>query len=93
MRSWLLGILLVLIITFGGLFFGYAQNHQSSSVSLTTPLSVDSMESVAPTPISTPTPIIFQFDGSTNLQQQLNLVNPEVLDSDFTDLSILIKQL
>ncbi|MCL4366571.1 hypothetical protein M1563_00125 [Patescibacteria group bacterium] len=51
------------------------------------------MESVAPTPISTPTPIIFQFDGSTNLQQQLNLVNPEVLDSDFTDLSILIKQL
>lgn len=37
----------------------------------------------SPTP--SPTPKTFQFDGSTDLSQELDKVNPEVLDSDFNE--------
>ena len=37
-----------------------------------------------PTPAPTPNaPKTFQFDSSTNLKEELDKVNPEVLDSDF----------
>jgi len=37
-----------------------------------------------PTPIPTPNaPKTFQFDSSTDLEAELEKVNPEVLDSDF----------
>lgn len=35
-----------------------------------------------PTPNAPPT---FKFDSSTDLQKELDSVNPQVLDSDFTD--------
>ena len=37
-----------------------------------------------PAPLATPqAPKSFQFDASTNLEAELEKVNPEVLDSDF----------
>ncbi len=37
-------------------------------------------------PGSTPqAPPTFKFDSSTNLQNELDSINPQVLDSDFTD--------
>lgn len=40
--------------------------------------------SAAPTPVPTPNaPKTFNFDSSTDLQGELEKVNPQVLDSDF----------
>lgn len=35
------------------------------------------------TPIPSPTPKTFNFDSSTDLKQELETINPQVLDSDF----------
>ena len=37
----------------------------------------------SPTPIPSPTPRQFQFDQSTDLNEELDSINPQVLDSDF----------
>lgn len=43
-------------------------------------------QKISPTPSSTPTPIIYNFNKSTDLQTELETINPEVLDSDFGSL-------
>lgn len=38
----------------------------------------------APTPVATPNaPQTFNFDSSTDLKEELDKVNPQILDSDF----------
>ncbi len=48
---------------------------------------VDTMVKVSPTPEPTNTPpnapAVFQYDSSTNLEEELDKINPQVLDSDF----------
>lgn len=39
----------------------------------------------SPTPIPSPTPKTFKFDSSTDLRQELDTVNPQVLNSDFNE--------
>lgn len=41
---------------------------------------------LAPSLLPSPTPKQFKFDSSTNLKQELETVNPQVLDSDFAEL-------
>lgn len=40
----------------------------------------------SPQPTPTPTPREFKFDSSTDLKQELDFINPQVLDSDFEGL-------
>ena len=40
----------------------------------------------------TPKPKQFKFDSSTNLEQEMESVRPEVQDSDFEELKLLIKE-
>lgn len=46
-----------------------------------------------PTITPTPTPVEFNFDSSTDLKQELELVNPEVKKTDFEPLEKIIEQL
>lgn len=41
--------------------------------------------SPSPSLTPSPTPKTFQFDASTDLNQELDKVNPQVLDSDFNE--------
>lgn len=43
-------------------------------------------QKITPSPTPTPTPIEFHFDKSTNLQKELDAINPQVQDSDFDNL-------
>lgn len=45
------------------------------------------------TPTPTPTPIDYHFNKSTDLKSELDSINPEVLDSDFSNLKSTINQL
>lgn len=43
-------------------------------------------QKIIPSPTLTPTPIESYFNKSTNLQKELDTINPAVLDSDFDNL-------
>ena len=53
--------------------------------SLVSPLAkvFQTKEVPSPSPIPNPKPKTFQFDSATDLKQELDSVNPQVLDSDF----------
>lgn len=40
---------------------------------------------IQPTSTPSPTPKTFQYDSSTDLNKELDNVNPQVLDSDFNE--------
>lgn len=58
---------------------------RSSKGEVTTPLISAATSPVSNTPISSPTtsPRDFKFDKNTDLKNELNKVNPEILESDF----------
>jgi len=41
------------------------------------------VQTIEPTPAPSPSPKTFQFDASTDLEKELDSINPQVLDSDF----------
>lgn len=41
-----------------------------------------------PSPTSSPIPKTFQFDGDTDLKTEMESVNPEVMDEDFSQLPL-----
>lgn len=50
-------------------------------------------QKITPTLIQTPTPIKFNFNESTDLESELDSINPEVLDSDFENLKTTVTNL
>lgn len=59
------------------------------SVSKTVDKNVAEVQNASPTPI--PTPVPTKLDYRINLNEELDNVNPEVLDSDFEGIDSLIK--
>lgn len=59
--------------------------HRKWEASLVSPFSgiMQTWSKPSPTPILSPTPKTFQFDSSTDLKQELDSINPQVLDEDF----------
>ena len=51
------------------------------------------MQKVEPTITLTPKPRQFKFDSSTDLELELESVDPAVRDSDFDQLKLLIKEI
>lgn len=95
MKNKFLTIFLVLIligifIFLGNIFFGKTSDNLTSPVENNL-LQKAGLQKITPTP--TPTPIQYNFDKSTDLQKELDTINPEVLDSDFDNLKTITSQL
>lgn len=81
MKSKILYIIVITIIIFIG-FLVFRFVSQGWQTKLVSPNLI-----AAPSPnISpSPSPKTFKFDSSTNLKQELETINPQVLDSDFNE--------
>ena len=92
MRSkFLIGISLIIVVG-AGLYFVFP--HFKWEGRLVSPeIFGKVMQKVEPTITTNPKPKQFKFDSSTNLEQELDSVNPKVHDSDFEQLKILIKEI
>ncbi|MDP3974182.1 MAG: hypothetical protein Q8P92_05125 [Candidatus Daviesbacteria bacterium] len=77
-------ISIIIIVGIGLVVFGPLRNQAKQLVSPESSSNNQSEINSNPTPIPTPNaPKTFQFDSSTDLKQELEKVNPQVLDSDF----------
>lgn len=84
-------ILPIIIILSAAAYLGFTNIFKNNPQKLTTPQSKTTAKAkITPTFTPTPTPVRFNFDSSTNLQQELELVNPQVLNSDFEPLEKVI---
>lgn len=74
-------IVVLVILAVAVLFFINNKNGGK----LVSPVSLQAVKSSpTPMPLATPNaPKTFQFDASTDLKQELQKINPQVLDSDF----------
>ncbi|MBI2039814.1 hypothetical protein HYT18_01955 [Candidatus Microgenomates bacterium] len=83
MNKKIITIIIIVFIVLGFLLFRFAPLGWKAN--LVSPASQSSATvSKAPTPIPTPNaPKTFQFDSATDLEAELEKVNPQVLDSDF----------
>jgi hypothetical protein len=81
-------IVIVLLIT-GYVLFFIAEGGTKNLVS--PGLGINIKKTTTPTP--SPTPRSFDFNEESNLEEELNSVNPEVREEDFFDLTNLIKSL
>lgn len=79
----LLLILIVIFVFLGNLFLNNTRSQKLISSDGKNILQKVTGQKIAPTPTPTPTPIEFHFDKSTNLQKELDTINPDVLNSDF----------
>ena len=87
-------ITIIIIITVIFLMAKFVLAPQGWQPNLVSPGSVGKVaQKVEPTITPTPKPKQFEFDSSTNLEQELESVNPAVRDSDFDQLKILIKEI
>lgn len=80
---------LVLILVGILLFIGNIFFDKTSSDNLASPVGKNILQTVGlqkTTPAATPTPIQYNFSKSTDLKGELDSINPEVLDSDFSNL-------
>ncbi len=98
MKNKLITIILLLILIGIFVILGNFILNKTNSQELISPdgknlLQQITRQVISPTPTPTPTPIEFHFDKSTNLQKELDTINPEVLDSDFDSLNIISSQL
>lgn len=76
-------LILLAIIVVGVGWFLLSRNRENKIVS---PVGlIPSSSKSTPTPTSAPpnAPKTFKFDSSTDLKQELDSINPQVLDSDF----------
>lgn len=72
----LISITIIILIIFITIIF---RSQEKSVKNLVNP-GVATIES---TPTLSPTPKTFKFDSSTDLEKELESINPQVLDSDF----------
>lgn len=86
--------LIVILIALGGLGYWYFNkgNNEIISPKIGSEISDKKTESSDPQ-AGQKVPKEFKFEASTDLKEELENVNPEVLDSDFTQLKTLIKDL
>lgn len=89
--AFLVLILIGIILLLGN--FVLNKNSVPTAIEKMTVLPKSFSQNSKPTLTPTPTPIVFHFNKSTNLQQELESINPEVLDSDFDSLKKTINQL
>ena len=78
LKKFLLVIILILLV---GLFWLFTQS-ESKTVSFSSPQATNISESI-PTPIPSQVPTSYKFDRSTDLENELEGVDPQVLESDF----------
>lgn len=83
-------VIVLLLVVLVGLVIYFLINKNNSDT-LVSPGGL--LYKVTPTPPSTPTPIEYHFDSSTNLKQELNSINPKVETTDFDNLKKIINQL
>jgi hypothetical protein len=76
------------ILILGYLLFFVAQGGTKNLVSPNLRINT---KKVSPTP--SPTPRSFEFNEEADLEEELNLVNPEVKQEDFSNLTNLIKSI
>lgn len=88
-------ILIGIFIFLGSIFFGKIDYEN-----LTSPVGNNLLQKAGLQKItspsdgrSTPTPIQYNFDKSTDLQKELDTISPAVLDSDFNNLKTITSQL
>lgn len=98
MKNELITILLLLILIaifalFGNFLFRGLNSQKLTSPNGKTILPQISKQTFTPTLTPAPTPIIFHFDKSTNLQTELDSINPQVKDSDFDTLKTITTSL
>lgn len=75
-------IFIVILIVFAITLWNFTAGKKQGGLVGTAFMPVE--PSVVPTPIPTPNaPKTFEFDSSTDLEVELEKVNPQVLDSDF----------
>lgn len=65
--------LLILVLFFGFAVWFFSKSEDKKSIML----------NPQPTLTPAPTPKTFKYDAATNLKQELEKVNPQVLESDF----------
>lgn len=87
-------ITIITVILIGGSLLLFKNGFGSKEVSSTPDTQVKSMveeiQSQIPTPTPNPTPVPTKLDIKVDLNKELEIVNPEVLDSDFSELQSLI---
>ncbi len=75
---------LVSLIVGGVLWFGLTNNQAKNLVSPNLSATEKDKPTLA-TPIPSATPKTFKFDSSTDLKEELEKINPEILDVDFEE--------
>lgn len=80
---------IIIIVILLGVGLGFILRNTFGNKELVNPSSENRVSSNA-SPLPTP-PVEIKFGQNTNLKTELELVNPEILDSDFDQLSILVK--
>jgi hypothetical protein len=98
MKNKFLTVTLILILVGIFIFLGNIFLDKTNSQNLISPDGKNILQQVtnqkaALTPSPTPTSIQYNFNKSTNLKEELDTVNPEVLNSDFDSLKPITSQL
>ncbi len=98
MKNELITIILVLILIgifvfLGNLFLNNIRPQELISPNGKNILQQITRQTITPSPTPSPTPIEYHFDKSTNLQKELDTINPKILDSDFDSLKTITSQL
>lgn len=76
-------ILIVVLVVIVGLILSIQKDQALSGPNFIQQVT-NSQKTPSPTPAPTPNaPKSFQFDSSTDLEAELQKINPEILDSDF----------
>ncbi|OGE44356.1 hypothetical protein A3B45_03700 [Candidatus Daviesbacteria bacterium RIFCSPLOWO2_01_FULL_39_12] len=84
-------IIIITIILSAGLFLLFKGKFISQKSSPTSKVYSEDLVEVTPTPTPIPTP--YKIDYKMNLNGELESVNPQVLDEDFSDLESLVKSI
>lgn len=75
-------ILVILITVFVTIVANYVMFGKNKTSQLTNP-NLKSLPSQESTPTPKPTPQVFNYTSETDLEAELDSINPQVLDSDF----------
>jgi hypothetical protein len=85
-----INIILLILIGILGLFVSAYLSDFPTKKDLTAPGFIEASKE---TPIPTPTPAVFQYDDTTNLGKEIQMVNPTVENNDFSELQDLLPKL
>lgn len=97
MKNKIITTILLFILIFIFIFVGNVIFSKTSPQTLINPDGKNIFQQITqqtdtPTPTPSPTPIEYRFDKTTDLKQELETINPEVLNSDFDNLNKITNQ-